>query len=310
MSFLRHLEDRAALALRLWIMAGILLRVTRLRDRFDGLSLVYYSTPWPVMAAAFVLLAAHAWRRGRMHPVRRYAAFTVLALVVWVSTSWYSAPAAGGSGGVRVVHWNVGRPDWRLGAAAAWLRGQDADVICLAEVEPKRRRTIERWSAAFPEYTLQQAPENLLCLVRGEVLDSETGTLGPHSTYALHRVRVRGRELQVLQVDLIAKPNRSRREPLGRLTEIARRAGGNLVVAGDFNTPVESIHLRGLREECTNAFEAAGHGFVETWPSFAPALSLDQVWLGSRLSAAGCANRWTFLSDHRPVVVTAVPRER
>jgi endonuclease/exonuclease/phosphatase (EEP) superfamily protein YafD len=205
------------------------------------------------------------------------------------------------------VHWNVGHPDWRLGGVLSWLRKQDADVICIAEAEPDEKQTIDRWRAAFPEYVIQQAPLNLLCLVRGEVLDSETGELGPHSNYALHRIRVRGRELQVLQVDLIAKVTRSRREPIARLTEIASRAGGNVIVAGDFNTPRDSFHLAPLRAEFTNAFEGTGRGFIETWPFNLPVLSLDQVWLGARLRPAACANRWTWLSDHEPVVVTVQP---
>lgn len=306
-SFLRHLEDRAATALRIWIIVGVLLRVTHLRDRFVGLSLVFYSTPWPVMAAGFLGLAVHAWRRGKMHPMRRYAAFAVVAVVVWVSLSWCWAPASETAPGIRFVHWNVGRPDWRLGPAIRWLRAQDADVICLAEVEPKNKATLDRWRAAFPDYVAQEAPLNLLCLVRGEVLDSETGAFGPNSNYALHRVRVRGRELQVLQVDLIAKPTRSRREPIAHLTELAERAGGNVIVAGDFNTPRDSAHLRPLREHFTNAFEAAGRGFIETWPFNLPLLSLDQVWLGAQLRATSCANRWTWISDHEPVVVTFQP---
>ena len=46
----------------------------------DSLSLVFYTTPWPAMAAGFVGLAVHSWRRGKMHPVRRYVAFTAVAL--------------------------------------------------------------------------------------------------------------------------------------------------------------------------------------------------------------------------------------
>jgi endonuclease/exonuclease/phosphatase (EEP) superfamily protein YafD len=311
MRLLRHLEDRAALALRLWIMAGIVLRVTRLRDRFDGLSLVFYSTPWPVMAAAFVGLAVHFRRRGNWHAVRRYSAFTVAALFTWFATSWYSAPVPDTAPDLRFVHWNVARPDWRLDGCAKWLLAQDADVICLAETEPLEKPTLDRWRAAFPQYTLIESPVSLVCLVRGEVLGSEAGSLGPASTYALHRLRIRGRAVNVLQVDLIAKPTRSRRAAIEKLTEIAaRQTDGNLIVAGDFNTPRESWHLQTLRETFVNAFEASGRGLAETWPSFAPALSLDQVWLGRAWQPLSCANGGTWRSDHRPVLVTAARSAR
>jgi endonuclease/exonuclease/phosphatase (EEP) superfamily protein YafD len=139
-------------------------------------------------------------------------------------------------------------------------------------------------------------------------LHCETGELGPNSYFALHRLRVRAREVNVLQVDLVAGPTKSRRAPLAQMAELAARTGGNLIIAGDFNTPRESVHLEPLRAQFRHAFEAAGHGLAETWPSFAPALSLDQVWIGRQWQPSRCVNGWTWLSDHQLVVVDLAPR--
>lgn len=307
---LRHLEDRAAQVLRLWLIVGILLRVTRVRDRFPGLSLVFYSTPWPVMAAAFIGLAVHYWRRGNRHAVRRYAAFTVVALFTWVATSWYSTPVTDAPPDLRFIHWNVGRPEEGLFGCAKWLRAQDPDIICLAESRPKEfsnpqgRGNLDLWISEFPGYAVKASAAGMLLLVRGEILESHDGILSRDSYFALHRLRVRGHAVNVLQVDLIARPTASRHEPITRLTEITEKTGGNLIISGDFNSPRESYHLGPLRQHFAHAFEAAGHGFAETWPSLAPALSLDQVWLSPSLKPLSCENRWTIRSDHRPVVVT------
>ena len=178
-------------------------------------------------------------------------------------------------------------------------------VLCLAEARSTVGAAPDRWSAEFPGYASQPGPGTMLCLVRGEVLGCELGSLAPGSFYALHRLRVRGREVRVLQVDLYARPLESRRAPFARIGEIARRqADGDLIIAGDFNTPRESAHLDPLRADFVHAFEARGRGLAETWPIPALALSLDQVWLGRRWRVVDCVQPWTVLSDHRPVVVT------
>ncbi len=300
-----HLENLAATALRLWLIVGILLRITRLRDRFDGLAPVFYSTPWPVIAVGFFTLAIHFRRRANAHAVRRYAAFFVVALFTWVATSWFSTPPASDTPAIRFLHWNVARPDGRLAASAAWMRQHDPDIICLAEFRPLKTDVLARWQAEFPDYVLQEGPGFLLCLVRGEVLSCDRGRLGPSSYYALHRLRVAGRVVNVLQVDICARPVQSRREPFARILEKARaQADGNLIIAGDFNTPRESSHLDPLRADFVQAFESGGRGLAETWPGPALALSLDQVWVGRRWRVLDCVHGWSWLSDHRPVVVT------
>ena len=47
---------------------------------------------------------------------------------------------------------------------------------------------------------------------------------------------------------------------------------------GDLNTPRESRGFDELRGFMSHAFETAGRGVAETWPTWAPALSIDHVW--------------------------------
>lgn len=300
-----RLENLAATALRVWLIVGILLRVTRVRDRFDALALVFYTTPWPVIAVGLLLLALHGRRRGARHAARRYTAFTCGALFTWVATSWYSTPPTSETPELRIIHWNVGHPEGRLPRCARWLRAQDADIICLADSRAAHQLAPDRWGAEFPGYLSQEGPGTMHCLVRGEVLSRESGVLGIGSEFILHRLRVRGREVTLLQVDLYARPLQSRRPALARVAELVRQhAEGGLIIAGDFNTPRESALLDPLRAEFAHAFETRGRGFAETWPVPALALSIDQVWLGRRWKVVDCVQPWTALSDHRPVVVS------
>ena len=121
----------------------------------------------------------------------------------------------------------------------------------------------------------------MLCLVRGEVLDRRLGILTSGSPYALYKARIEGREIRILQVDIYARPVHPRRKPLSALVELVGTLSDlPLILIGDFNTPRESVYLEPLQQKLQYAWFAAGTGCAETWPSFIPVLSLDQVWCG------------------------------
>jgi endonuclease/exonuclease/phosphatase (EEP) superfamily protein YafD len=143
----------------------------------------------------------------------------------------------------------------------------------------------------------------MLCLVRGEIVSIEEGSLGENSYRSLIHARIRDRDLTVLQVDITGFPRVSRRPPLHALTElVGQHRSECLIVLGDFNTPKDSRFIAPLRAEMTNAFEAAGSGYAATWPLPLPVLTLDQIWTTDRLRAVRCEHMISWRSDHRAVV--------
>ncbi|HVJ67010.1 MAG TPA: endonuclease/exonuclease/phosphatase family protein, partial [Caulifigura sp.] len=99
------------------------------------------------------------------------------------------------------------------------------------------------------------------------------------------------------------------REP--HLRELAKRAGlrkNPVIIIGDFNTPMDSVHLGLLRNMgLTEAFESAGSGYQPTWPVPCPVLSLDQIWLDPRLQPISCSRHWSWRSDHAAAVAVIRP---
>jgi len=283
------------------LAAGLVIHLT-VRDTSRLLAAIFYGLPAPLLAGLAALLAIFWARRGARWLAIPVAVAGVVALVAWFREGWHWSPPTDARGALRVVHWNVDRPDWRLAGDVRWLQAQNADVITLAERYPYGKNLRARWQAAFPDYQLAPTDEEMLCLVRGEILSVEDGLL-PHASYGTRlRTRIRGRELTILQVDLQAHPLIDRRKPLGLLAEIvARHHADNLLVAGDFNTPLESVHFVPLRAQMTNAFEAIGRGCAATWPRV-PLLSLDQIWTNERLRPVRCTLHASWRSDHRAVV--------
>ena len=300
-SWLRLLSVAGIAATALLALA-LLLRLT-VRDSIFGPSLLFYATPWPVMAAGAAATALFwRWKKRRL-PAAALALLAVAALVTWLQSSWQRHARPATRGALRAVHWNVSRPARSLPAIARWLRAQDADVITLAEGHSRRRSTLAQWRAELPEYEVAECIGEMTCLVRGRILSREERSLAANSYCALIRAEVRGQPLTILQVDINAAQFRSRSSAFTRLTALAApHSGGNLIVLGDLNTPRESALLAPLRAHLQNAFESAGDGLAETWPMPLPVLSLDQIWTSPGLRALYCEHGRSLRSDHRAVI--------
>jgi endonuclease/exonuclease/phosphatase (EEP) superfamily protein YafD len=279
-------------------------RVSGLRDSRETVQLLYYTTPWLVQFAGFAALALwdQAGRRSRWQTVGAVCA--TLSLMGWLVGSWRGSPPVSGARDLRVVHWNVARPAMRFPQIGEYLREIVADVIALAEWQPRKGGDLQKWRAAFPGYQLDVIPGNMLLLARGEIVVGNRGMLHAGSYYGLATVKLGGRECVILQADVYGGPLASREEPLRQLTSLAvEHAGQPLILLGDLNTPRESWHLTGLRKHYRHAFEAAGRGYAETWPMPLPVLGLDQVWVGAPLEVLSCQHGVSPFSDHRPVIV-------
>ena len=83
----------------------------------------------------------------------------------------------------------------------------------------------------------------------------------------------------------------------------ANQTSGPLIVAGDFNMPVESAIYRAHWHEFTNAFSCAGWGFGATKATRWHGIRIDHVLLGPGWSCAGAQVGADLGLDHRPMVV-------
>jgi vancomycin resistance protein VanJ len=71
-----------------------------------------------------------------------------------------------------------------------------------------------------------------------------------------------------------------------------------LIIAGDFNTPRDSVLFDPMRTHHSNAWEKAGSRGADTWPWPVPVLSLDQVWSNQWLKPLRCQTAGNWRSDH------------
>ena len=163
------------------------------------------------------------------------------------------------------------------------------------------------WRDGFPGCSVIQRAGFLLITPEPPV-SIESGRLDDRGDYLLARCLVRDRSVTLLLVDFETRIGSSQAAPFARLNEIiAAHRDEPLVIAGDFNTPHESVHFDAWRGNFREAFDSAGHGFAETWPTFLPQLRIDQCWLGPRWRAVHCELGSSLLSDHRAIIADLAP---
>lgn len=286
---------------------GTLLLVT-VQDAVPVLSGVYYALPIPVLAFAggIACVASLRWAKD----CRITAACLLLLemqLIVWGGQVFHGSGVEPSIDSMRFVFWNVCRGNFGYDAAARELAGSDADIIALVEAT-EQAEYADFWTSRIPGYSARRLGSGMMILCRGEILAVQPGNVTvseePEAVcrYRVISLRVDGIEMRVLLVDVKSDPLMFRKPAFERLAKLAGELSDQpLIVAADFNTPINSVWVDLLRRPLTNSFEAAGDGYRETWPTFFPVLCLDQVWANGQVLWQRSRNGWSLRSDHRSV---------
>jgi vancomycin resistance protein VanJ len=279
------------------------------RDEVWGPSILFYATPWPVLAVGGVLGAWLAIWRRRPRWALAWALSAWALTGAFLGSAWNHPPRSAEPAALRVAYWNV--YGGRAGAAtvAAAIVELDAEIVCLGEAG--RAGHPADWEAF--QRNLERALPGYRCVAR-----ASTGWIGTRRSDVvkvsftrrrLERIggamcldlSVGGRPLHLALVDLRSKPWLERKEGIAVLREgLPER---DWIALGDFNTPLSSHAFDEWREEGRHAFEEAGAGYRPTWPLPLPVLTLDHVWTGHGLRALRADVRSFTASDHRALVV-------
>ncbi len=307
---LRHGRGGLAATATVLAILGLILRIT-IRDQYWPVAFFFYGTPPAVQAGLWLLAAAcYDWRTRRRSVIAAIALAGLSA--VWTyRTMWYdAAPVEARPETIRIATWNAGRGLLGWQAAVRDARALDADIVCLTEAGLGTRPQRALWEAAFPDYAHSRIFRGTLILSRYPLEPLETGWARKDIAHQVVRVRTEQGPLVVTVVDIHSNPLRWRRGAFERIDQIlARYADQPLVIAGDFNTPPESIWFDTLRPRLRSAFEAGGSGYAATWPQPLPILAIDQIWLSPRVDPQTCRARGMWASDHR-AIITEVSLQR
>ncbi len=290
-----------ALAAGCLLLAGTTIRLG-VRDSIPATAMVYYATPWPVLAAMLALLGGGLRLRNRSGWSAPVATAGLVVLVAWT----IAAHATHGNLGpqtntISCLTWNTdhGQAGWNR--LAETIRSEAADLVCLVEAGPAEPEHETFWQSAFPEYASGGLGSGMLVLVKnGTVRQTRSGSLDGNARYRQFDVNCRGQDLVLVVVDVKSTPWISRQASLQQIAELVTATPDRpVLVTGDFNTPTDSAWFDGWRPALENAWEQAGDGFRPTWPVPLPLLDLDQCWGNRHVVFLHCQATSSSRSDHR-----------
>jgi endonuclease/exonuclease/phosphatase family metal-dependent hydrolase len=243
----------------------------------------------------------------RIRAAKLYFIFALGCLSVWSYESFSLNSHAATPSNVKLFFWNAAH-NKRAGEITNYIHQFNADLIGIVEAGTQTKKARSLWKNAFPGYNVELLAGEMAFITRGEILSKESGSLGRRGRFNLLKVALNGEQFHVLLVDVDGDPFRSRApafEPLAKM--IRSYSQDNLIVMGDFNTPLDSILFESFRQDLTHAFESGGVGFAETWPIPLPVLALDHIWVSKKINVVNCNLNWSWLSDHRSVVTNVEP---
>lgn len=307
--FWRTRKSVANVAAMLFV-AGLLIRLT-VADRVLVASTIYYATPWSILAALAGIRAIY--ERSRRNP--RASLGWMLAAAAcggtWLGATWHSRGQRVSGETVRIVTWNMAHGGRGLPGIVHALAEEDPDIAILVEADPRRTNVRAIFEKEFPDRHVSLLGGGIVLVSRwpsGESLPYHVGEPEVESRIRQIPVETPWGEWMVFCVDLGSSPFYLREASLRELSRLIERVGDTpVIVAGDFNTPLDSVHYQWFRDlGLTELFEASGSGYLPTWPTPIPVLSLDQIWVSQALKPVLCVREWDRHSDHAGVVGTVV----
>lgn len=272
-----------------------------IKDAIAEFSVIYYSTPLPILAIFSVMLGMIWLFSNRFRIAKLCFGFTLGCLIVWSYKNVSFNSRNPQADGVRLFFWNAAN-NKQANEIAGYIQNFEADIIGMVEAGIQEKR-VGVWENVFPNYEVLRLPGNMALVTKGKILSKKSGPLGKRGRFNLLKVTLTGKQFYVLLVDIDGDPLRSRAPAFQQLTEIIRAyAHVNLIVMGDFNTPLDSVLFNSFRQNLTHAFESGGIGFSPTWPVPLPVLTIDHIWVSNNIKVTSCNLKWSRFSDHRPVV--------
>jgi vancomycin resistance protein VanJ len=226
---------------------------------------------------------------------------------------------------LRVVTWNIHDRLDRLPELRETIGRLNPDILCLQEANARRFEEVMPGARRVRTHST-------LILTHGDIRSRRIIRLGepgqPLRAPLEADIVLDGMRLKVLNVHLyslqlasaLKHPPSAESEQLAEdvfavrdtqvdaVLEWLEAQDGPALVAGDFNTPPRGHVYRRLADAATDAFAAAGQGYGWTFPSHAPVLRIDYVWLNRDLTAVGCYRLRGGPSDHCPVVADIAVR--
>jgi len=200
-------------------------------------------------------------------------------------------PTESSSRVIRLVHWNLCRPNARWRDQRELMRQLDPDIIVLSETTDVVKSEDFEGFDTFEIY-------GMLIACHGRMTASSSLVPGKVLNAVAIKCELDDGPLHVLIADMTSNLNIWRDPYLRQLTQAMADHQCDIVV-GDLNSPRRSLALLDLPAGYQHAYDVAGAGWGYTWPVPAPVLAIDQCICGPGVLPEEYRLQSSLLSDHR-----------
>lgn len=301
----------------LYVVALIILQKAFAEEHLPTFLATYLPQPPLLLPPILMALCSLLLRYRRLLLLNVF--FIILAITVLIPPN-IARRAKAGTEPLRLVTWNLHESYHDIPRMREELGKLKPDIVCLQEA---RRKS---FSDLLPEGQSAHTHE-VTTLTTGRIVSSREIRLGPYPNYRwgletvidLPQGRVKvlnvhfitaftGRTLRQNSYDIAGFIEHTRQ---GRANETAavlawlRSPGGNMIVAGDFNTPPNARIHRQLTAEAVDAF-SAGWGWGLTYRRERPLVRIDHVFLKDGPLPVRAFAVDGRASDHRMMVADVV----
>lgn len=291
----------------LTLLLGLVLQ-TWLKDHDPHWAVFFYAMPKPCLLGLSVVLAC--WpklsRRQRVP-----ACLASLGLATWwLSTSWCRPQEVTGIGQnspndepLTILYWNLCRPKNLDQEMVDLVKETQPDLAVFVEAG-NAGSVLTQYSEMLPDYRPELMQRGIMRLSRMKTASDRSGVVPRMAAYAQFDLAGRGPDFPIVVADIFPHLFHSRKPQIDSVFAHTFKRPDAIVI-GDFNTPLESVHLGQFRQSFSEAFEVASFGLKETWPCGLPLLSIDHIWVGPDWQVLAAEKFWRLTgSDHAALLVT------
>ena len=307
-------------------LLAVVLLIHRLSDEWWPASLVLFGPRWLWALPLLVLVpAALRWHRRSLWLLAVAALVWLVAVAGWVLPSPQTLSGPDEPTELRVLTYNMGEGHFAPGEIVAWLDDLAPQIAvfqeCVELIEPVRKLLVQHGWRVEVQYGSCLASR--FPVRRVEARDpSAIHKMYGSGIVVRYEIETPGRVVNVINVHLATIRqglNALRFRLWGGISELesnleqrdlesllahafAIQSNGPLLVAGDFNMPVESAIYRRYWSDLRNAFSCAGYGFGTSKETRWHGIRIDHVLLGPGWSCLRTRVGPDMGGDHRPMI--------
>lgn len=271
-----------------------------LKDHFQSLQIFFYAFPLPILIFLGSIITILFYK-----PKTYFILFFCMTLGVtgiWFNNAYlFSSTVEIPKDATSVLFWNAANgKQLPIEVLAESIKNIEPDLIALVEAENASAEDILKLSKSFPDYEFQILEGFMFVGVKGSI-KKITYKAEEHS-YDVNFVEVQLNKgvVSIAITDIFQDPTMDKRKALGTALQFASQMNAD-IIAGDFNTPYESVHFKNYETDYTSLHDY-GQGFTATWFFKVPLLEIDQIFIDKKFAPALLQKFHYSASDHAMLV--------